>query len=166
MTKLQYLPFLILNLCISLPILATESWMVSMEEDPINKSNVCLLISKTYTIEDGQTTTPVQLIYNGEKLLAKTKSDIDMTYPNIGLQVDTHDQHKITRVYNKNIAVFADTDHSIHQQFIDGHRARLTLGFWPTWPQTHSRTINFSLIGYTKAHTLFKKCQNDGKLSW
>ena len=165
MINRQSLSFFILTIFISQHVLATESWTVSMDEDPITKSNVCLLISKTYTIEDGQTTTPVQLVYNGEKLFAKTKSDIDMTYPNIGLQIDTHDQHKITRVNNKNIAVFANTDHSIHQQFIDGRQARLTLGFWPTWPRTHSRMINFSLIGYTKAHKLFKKCQNDGKLS-
>lgn len=143
-------------------VLATENWSVNIEEDPISKSNVCLLVSKVYTIDDGQTTTPVQLIYNGEEIFAKTKSDIDISYPEIGLQIDAHDQHSISRLHKNNIAVFADADHAIHQQFIDGRQARLALGFWPTWPQTHTRTIDFSLIGYTKAHSKFKKCQQNG----
>ncbi len=163
MTKIQYFVLLISGLAGNANVLATENWSVSMEEDPISRSNICLLVSKIYTIDDGQTTTPVQLIYNGEKLFAKTKSDIDMSYPKIGLQIDTHHPHKISRIHKQNIAVFANTNNAIHQQFIDGREAHLALGFWPTWPQTHTRMINFSLIGYTKAHTQFKKCQNDGK---
>jgi len=143
-------------------VLASENWSVNIEEDPISKSNVCLLVSRIYTIDDGQTTTPVQLIYNGKEIIAKTKSDIDMSYPEIGLQIDTHVKHSISRLHKNSIAVFTDVNQAIHQQFIDGHQARLALGFWPTWPQTHTRTIDFSLIGYTKAYSKLKKCQRNG----
>ncbi len=141
---------------------ANENWSVQVAEDPISKSNTCLMISKTYTIDDGQTKTPVQLIFNGAKILAKTKSDIDTSYPGLGLKIDTDKHFTISRIHKNTIAVFANADDAIHQQFIKGKNAVLALGFWPTWPKSHTRKIKFSLIGYTKTYEAFKKCtQNE-----
>ena len=163
MTNVQYFLLLIFGLFANTSWSTTESWSVSIEEDPVNKTNICLLVSRIYKIDDGQTTTPVQLIYNGKNVFAKTKSDIDMSYPNIGLQIDTHELHKISRVHKNNIVVFENADDSIHQQFINGRNAHLALGFWPTWPQTHTRIIDFSLMGYTETYKQFLKCRNKGK---
>jgi hypothetical protein len=45
------------------------------------------------------------------------------------------------------------------EQFIAGSNATLQLRFWPTWPSTGPKTVEFSLIGFTKAHNQMKECQ-------
>ena len=105
----------------------------------------------------------MKLIYSGSAFYAVTNSRIDLSYPNVGLQVGTEPVNKIERLHNKNTAVFANNK-LIHKQFVAGRTAKLSLGFWPTWPKTITRVIEFDLVGYTKAYRQLIKCQKNGKL--
>lgn len=140
-----------------------ENWKVVIDNDPVSRSAVCLLESTTHVIEDGQTKTPVKLVNSGSAIYAVTNSRIDLSYPKVGLQVGTDPVNNIERLHNKNTAVFANNK-LIHKQFIAGRTAKLSLGFWPTWPKTITRVIEFNLVGYTKAYRQLKKCQKNGKL--
>ena len=141
---------------------AQETWQLVMDNDPVTKKSVCLLESATRVIDDGQTQTPVKLIYNGKALYAQTRSRIDVTYPDVGLQVDHKELFSVDSVYKQKTAVFSRQVADIHEQFIVGLKARLYLGFWPTWPKTGTRKIEFSLIGYTRADKQYEKCVADG----
>lgn len=141
---------------------AAEVWHVVVAEDPVKGSTVCLLQSAMQKVDDGQTKTPVRLVYNGQALYAVTKSLIDVTYPHVGLQVDDNAQFAIDHLHKNKVAVFVSHSNEIHQQFIDGRKATLALGFWPTWPKTETREMKFDLIGYTKAYRQFEKCLEKG----
>lgn len=142
----------------STTVTATDNWEV--RHDPEHPSR-CFLESATHVFNDGQAETSVKLIYIGEALYAATQSNIDLDYPGIGLQVDGHEQHRVDGVYMKKTAVFTKDIDKIHQQFIYGAKAKLTLGFWPLIPKTKTYDIEFSLYGYTKAYQEFLKCRKE-----
>jgi len=143
---------------------ATENWQLILAEDPLSKQSICLMISATRQTEDGQTKTPVSLIYNGSVFIAKTKSNIDLSYPDIGLQVDNKKRHNIDRLHENSNAVFKTKTRQLLDEFINGLSAKLTLGFWPTWPKTRSYTTEFDLRGFTKTYKTFQHCQKTGDI--
>ena len=46
------------------------------------------------------------------------------------------------------------------QAFIEGRNLRVTLGFWPTWPVTETKSISISLQHFALAHRAWKQCQS------
>ncbi len=156
----------ILSIFISFSVYASKSqnWKVVFEEDPASKKKVCLMISKTKKMQDGQSKTPVYLIYNGAIFFAKTKSNIDLSYPNLGLQIDKYPQHKISVLYKKTSAAFTSNPLKIRKQFIEGLDARLTLGFWPSWPKTSSFNVHFDLREFSNTYKRFLNCRKNGSV--
>jgi hypothetical protein len=159
--------YTLLLLCY-LPALANakdiQNWQLVLAEDPISNQTVCLMVSAMKQTEDGQTSTPVSLIYNGKIFIAKTKSNIDLSYPDIGLQADNHTPHNIDRLHKKTSVVFDAQAIQIRDEFIKGLNGKLTLGFWPTWPKTRSFVTEFDLRGFTKTYQAFRRCQKTGEL--
>jgi hypothetical protein len=142
----------------------SDNWQLVIDKDPLTKQTACLMVSATRTTQDGQTTTPVYLLYDGNTFIAKTKSNIDTSYENTGLQVDLKNPHDIDRILDSSSAVFDLQADAIRDEFIKGLRARLTLGFWPTWPKTKSYTIEFSLRGFTATYNAFQRCKKTGEV--
>jgi hypothetical protein len=142
----------------------TQNWQLVLAEDPLEKHTSCLMVSATKQNDDGQATTPVSLIYNGKVFIAKTKSNIDLSYPNLGLQVDNKKPHNIDHLHKNNSVVFETQSPQILGEFIKGLTGKLTLGFWPTWPKTRSFTIDFDLRGFTKIYRNFQHCQKTGEI--
>jgi hypothetical protein len=145
-------------------VMAGENWEVVIDTDPASQNSTCLMESATHVIDDGQTETPVKLLYTGLELYAITKSNIDLSYPETGLQIDSQKRFQVDQLHNKNTVVFNKKVKKIHTQLIHGKKAKLALGFWPTWPRTHTRIIAFDLTGYTKTYEKFVKCKKTGKL--
>jgi len=102
--------------------------------------------------------TPVSLVFTGSALAAVTESNIDLSYPDVGLQVDQEPVIPVDRVERQTIAVFETSADTVRRQFQRGHTARLRLGFWPTWPQTETVVMEFSLLGFTRAHEALLHC--------
>jgi len=138
---------------------ASNNWQSVLAQDPISGNTGCLLISASKQSEDGQSGTPVQIIYNGRIFMIKTESNIDLSYPGIGLQVDNNKAFNIDRLHKKTNVVFESQAEIIRGEFISGISARLTLGFWPSWPVTKAYQSRFSLRGFTRAHQAFRDCQ-------
>lgn len=136
-------------------------WQVVTDYDVLNKHVACLMLSAKKTSSDGQGTTSLQLLYNGAEFVVKTQSNIDLTYPDLGLKVDNAPILPIDYLNKDTVAVFAQEADKIKKLFIQGHKANLTLGFWPTWPKTQAYTTEFSLIGFTKTYKEFLRCQKD-----
>jgi len=141
---------------------STKNWSVRIGDDGIRPRAVCLLESATRQVHDGQTTTPVKLVYNGKVIIAVTKSNIDLSYVGIGLQVDEQSTHTVDTLHKKTRVIFEKASNDIVQEFIKGREARLVLGFWPSWPKTKTVTSHFSLRGFSDAHQAFQDCQQTG----
>jgi hypothetical protein len=142
----------------------TASWLLTMAEDPLSEHTVCLMVSAVKHTEDGQTSTAVTIIYNGREFIAKTQSNIDLSYPDVGLQVDHNKPQKIGHVFKNTNVVFDTNAEQIRDEFIKGLTGRLILGFWPTWPKTKSYAIEFDLHGFTKTYQALRHCQTTGEL--
>ena len=140
----------------------TANWKVVFEEDPASGKKVCLMVSRTNKMQDGQSTTPVYLIYDGRIFFAKTKSNIDLSYPDLGLQIDKKPQHKISVLYKESSAAFTSNTVKMRDEFIHGLDARLTLAFWPSWPKTGRFDSHFDLREFSNTYTRFLKCKKEG----
>jgi len=155
---------LLTALCIVSFAASANNWRVVVDKDPLSQQTGCLMMSAEKITKDGQTTTPVVILYNGNQFVVKTESNIDLSYVDSGLRVDAKNTHKIDRLYNRTDAVFEKESDQIRDEFIQGLRARLTFGFWPTWPKTHSHIIDFDLRGFTTARDTFLRCKKTGEL--
>lgn len=141
------------------------NWQLVLAEDPFSKQTACLMVSAIKQSEDGQANTAVDLVYNGSLFIARTESNIDLSYPGLGLQVGNKEAHTIDRLHKQTSAVFEAQAQQIRDEFINGLNARLTLGFWPSWPKTRSYVIEFDLRGFTRVYQAFVNCQKTGEIS-
>ena len=141
------------------------NWQLVLAEDPLSKQTACLMVSAIKHSKDGQSNTTVDLVYNGSLFIARTESNIDLSYPGLGLQVDNKEAHSIDRLHKQTNAVFEVQAQEIRDEFINGLNASLRLGFWPSWPKTRSYVIEFDLRGFTRAYQAFMNCQKTGEIS-
>jgi hypothetical protein len=157
--------FLILCL-LPFPSIADDepNWQLVLGEDPMSNKTACLMTSAKKRIDDGQGSTPVSIIYNGKAFIAATESNIDLSYADLGLQVDKKKAHSIDRLFENDSVVFEQQSRQILDEFIAGLNGRLTLGFWPTWPKTRAFTVDFDLRGFTRSYERFRQCQHTGKI--
>jgi hypothetical protein len=140
------------------------AWRAVVGYDPLQEKTACLLESATVTVHDGQFMTPMRILYNGTAFLVTTRSNIDLSYPKVGLQVDAAAPVAIERVHRDTNVIFEHDAQLIKTHFIRGSKARLSLGFWPTWPKGETVTTEFSLIGFTRAHDEFLACEQTGQI--
>jgi hypothetical protein len=143
---------------------ADANWTSERGLDRLTGRDRCLLASKAETINDGHDDISISLVLTADALLVVTASNIDLTYPGIGLQVDQLAPIQIDRLFKDTMPVFDREIETILEEFIKGYRAKVSLGFWPTWPKTETQSATFSLLGFTKAYQAFRTCEENGPL--
>lgn len=134
------------------------NWKVTQGVDKLSQQSMCLMESARQSVDDGRTTTPMRIVYDGKAFVVLTHSKIDLTYPQVGLHIDKKPMHAIDRVYKETNAVFANETDKIRKQFIKGRVASVALGFWPTWPKSHTVVTRFSLVGFHAAYRDYLAC--------
>ena len=143
--------------CLALtPVQATSAWTATLHRDPVTRQSRCLLVSETLATSDGYDSTPVYLLMDGVNLQVVTESELDTSFNDLRLEVDTEPpvySNQIT--HKKMILVFDQDTPKLIEQFRGGQKVTVHLRFWPTWPTTQSFPIQFSLIGFSKAHDSF-----------
>jgi hypothetical protein len=140
------------------------NWTVQRGLDRLTGRDRCLLQSKVETIHDGHDDVPIQLVLTGDAMLVVTESNIDLTYPGIGLRVDRLDPIPIDRLFKDTMVVFDHETSTLIEAFIKGYQATISLGFWPTWPRGETQSTRFSLLGFTNAYHAFRACEADAPL--
>lgn len=138
-----------------------QNWQSLIELDPLQNKKTCLIISKTLYMNDGQTQTPVRILYNGSAFVIGTKSNIDMSYPALGIRVDNNARIPLDRILGETDVVFERHAEQLKVEFIKGRQARVALGFWPSWPKSATRYLDVSLMGFHNAYQAFEACQAD-----
>lgn len=157
MNRLIYPPLLTL-LLLSPPSLA--EWHVERTPDPESGVDRCLLLSSEQRLFDGYIDTPIQLRIDRQQLLIVTDSNIDPAYPDQGIQVDDNPRLLADELpYRATMARFESSHAALIGQFVRGYRAVVSLGFWPTWPITETRSATFDLRGFTKAYESLTTCE-------
>ena len=137
---------------------ASADWTPKFILDPVKDETRCMLESEKKVINDGYQDTEIVLRIDDQVLLVATKSNIDTSKGDVGLKVDKHEFIKMDRLKLEQTVVFDKQIAEIVEQFKKGLRVTLTLRFWPTYPSTGAKTVTFSLIGFTKAHSELGSC--------
>ena len=140
---------------------ASASWTAAVQPDPITRQSRCLLTSEAVSTSAGHDdTTSVSLVFNGSSLLVVTQSDLDTSFADLQLVVDKNPPIRSEKIAHKTILIFDQNLPDLIRQLREGFQATVYLRFWPTWPVTQPFPINFSLVGFSKAHDAFgQNCQ-------
>lgn len=136
----------------SLPITLHGEWVLSASTDACNLSTVPV------QFDDGQGMSKLQLVFTAKQWLIKTQSDIDMSYSGTGLTVDEYGFFPLEELVRGSDLAFTRQYVSMTQAFIAGKTLHITLGFWPTWPITETKTVTVSLEHFASAHRAWKRC--------
>jgi len=138
-----------------LPLLIDANWTLNRDAD---MGEQCALSYRKVVMEDGQGETPVFVIITHDEVLFKTKSNIDVAYKQTGLTIDDLPQLPIEKLYND----FSITYKTQYQTVVDrmkmGEQFVLTLGFWPSWPVTHTYSISLGLGEFSAAQQALMTC--------
>ena len=146
------------------PVQAASAWTATLHRDPVTRQSLCLLISETLTTSDCYDSTPVYLAVDGASLQVITESELDASFNDLHLEVDTEPPVYSDQIIHKKMTLVFDQDvPKLIEQFRGGQKVTVHLRFWPNWPVTQSFPIQFSLVGFTKAHESFTQgCQPTG----
>ena len=134
------------------------AWQPVVQPDPLTRQSRCLLISEPTITPDGYDSTSVQLVFNGDRLLVVTDSEIDASFADLQLVVDDKPPIRGDQLARKKmILVFDQNIPDLVQQLRAGRQVTVHLRFWPTWPATERFAVPFSLIGFSRAHDGFNQ---------
>jgi len=140
------------------------TWRLSKSRNPFSKKKECMILSEKMFIRDPQGITNLQFIITKNYLYIKTDSNIDSSYQNIGLRVDNSKTIRFDKVIKRNSVRFNNFKKRHSTLLNNGRKVRVTLGFWPTWPKTRTRSTAISLSGYNAAESKFNHCLQNNRL--
>jgi len=141
----------------SLP-LQFENWTLDHNTSLLDKKLSCVLNSASTTLEDGAGGTPFFLQVTSKAIVAFTKSNIDLQYPDTGMQIDLNPIVVVDRRLNETSAVFENKVNTLIEQFKQGQQATVTLGFWPSWPMSQSYQALIDLTAFPQAYQALLAC--------
>ena len=141
----------------SLP-LQFENWTLDHNTSLLDKKLSCVLNSASTTLEDGAGGTPFFLQVTSKAIVAFTKSNIDLQYPDTGMQIDLNPKVVVDRRLNETSAVFEKKVNTLIEQFKQGQQATVTLGFWPSWPMSQSYQALIDLTTFPQAYQALLAC--------
>jgi len=138
-----------------LPLLIGDYWTLSRDTD---SDGECALSYRKVVMEDGQGKTPVFVIITQDEVLFKTKSNIDVSYQQTGLTIDDLPQLPIEKLHNDFSISYQAQYRTLVESMAVGEQAVLTLGFWPSWPVTHTYSISLDLSKFSSAQQALMTC--------
>ena len=138
-----------------LPMQIDEGWVLNRESDLEGR---CELSYRRLLIEDGQGETPVNVIVTKDLVSFKTRSNIDLNYEGAGITIDGNPQLVIENLVNQTSISFKAHYQKLIGEMKKGEIARLTLGFWPTWPMTQTYDVNFELGKFSLGYEALMQC--------
>jgi len=146
------------------PALAEAAWNAVVRPDPVTRQSRCLLVSDAVITTDGYDATPVFLVVDGANLRVITESELDDSFNDLRLEVDTEPPIQGSQIIHKKMVLVFDRDvPRLIERFRVGKQVAVHLRFWPTWPATQSFSVRFSLAGFSRAHDRFTEgCQPTG----
>ena len=137
-----------------MPINIHDQWIVDRYESR------CVLQSTPVKMDDGQGGTRVTFWLTPEQLQFKTDSVIDLSYQETGIRVDDDRSFVLETVAHRTNLQFVKQRQALLESMGMGRSMQLTLGFWPTWPITHTYTVTMPLVSFGTAMKAWETCNN------
>lgn len=135
-----------------LPINIHDQWIVD------RNASQCMLKSMPMRMDDGQGGTSVTFLLTPDSLQFNTKSDIDLSYTGTGIQVDDGPAFALETVDNGTNLHISKQRKPLLERMRNGQSVQLTLGFWPTWPVTHTYAVTLPLANFATAMQAWETC--------
>ena len=135
-----------------LPISIHDQWILD------RNASQCMLKSTPVRMDDGQGGTSVTFLLTPDSLQFNTKSDIDLSYTGTGIQVDDGPAFALETVDNGTNLHISKQRKPLLERMRNGQSVQLTLGFWPTWPVTHTYAVTLPLANFATAMQAWETC--------
>jgi len=140
----------------TLPIDFPGGWTLDIAQDRRDGVTRCLLSSSKIAMFDGYDQSEVKLRVSTEAVSVETKSNLDLTYPGVGLSVDGAEPVPFDA--NPPTERMAYTTQPVQTTMTSGEELTIALGFWPTWPVTQTQNAALSLGGFKQAYAALQQC--------
>lgn len=149
------------------PAPVMETLKVTLDNMPLNirgewildrTETQCLLTTAPLKMEDGQGGTPVTLQIAPGSFTILTRSDIDLSYTGTGLFIDDKRPFSLETVERRTNLSFNKQRQAILDSMRSGRELKLTLGFWPSWPVTHTYSLSIPLTHFATAINAWDTC--------
>lgn len=135
-----------------MPISIHDQWMVD------RNVSQCILTSAPVHMDDGQGGTPVTFQLTPDSLHFRTRSKIDLSYTGTGIRVDDTPAFELETVDDGTNLQISRQREALLQRMRNGRSLQLTLGFWPSWPVTHTYAATLSLANFGTAMKTWETC--------
>lgn len=142
-----------------LPLNFGSTWVLDRKKDSVSNTTRCLLSSHKKKFNDGYSEAIISLQLSADTLFIKTNSTIDMSYPDIGIFIDQNAPLPLEQLFGDSSILIQKNTKIITAQLLQGTELSIKLGFWPTWPKSETRRIDFSLTDFDKAYQSFLACE-------
>lgn len=136
-----------------LPITMKGGWQLDRTQD------YCVLRGQEISMLDGQGTTQVKIQLMPNQWSVITDSDIDLSYPNVGITTDTGQQLLLGKVMDETIALVTSDFDLATKALLGAQKITIALGFWPTWPVTDTQTLTLTMEHFPAAYLTWQECQ-------
>lgn len=125
-------------------------WILNVKNMHSPDKKQCVAVNSVSVIDDGYSGSSVTVEVTANAIHIYTESIVDVSYLDMGIAVDKFDRVDIDSIFSEtNVAFNFHVDQLIAQMH-KGDTAVLTLGFWPSWPMTHTYSTDISLSGFSK----------------
>ncbi|MBU6950277.1 hypothetical protein [Hahella sp. HN01] len=131
-------------------------WMLEKDWDSAH-IGVCRLRSERHPIFDGYENSNVWIEVLAKEINVYTRSNLDLTYPGVGLQLAEQTVLDFNEVFQETNARIKG-DHSRALQ--NANKLTVKLGFWPSWPQTQTQQAVIPATVLKQAIPVFLNCKN------
>ena len=141
------LPVISLNSLNQLPLSLSDNWVITIKKSPLATSEECVLYHEKNGIFDGYKDNNIKVYLTLSKLLVKSDSNFDLSYPDTGVYIENKDNkssfYPLTLSSQITIASLALP----LRDYIESSSKNLVVksGFWPSWPITETSTVMFPL---------------------
>jgi hypothetical protein len=137
----------------------TALWTVKRPGEVVPGQGRCVLELTPMTVSDGYQEIQAAIVVRADAVLIRTESPLDTSFADIGVQVDAQTFIPMDAVEDRKVAVFTTQYARLIAQFKQGRKVRVQLRFWPTWPETGTHAVTFSLAGFSKAYAAMLACR-------
>ena len=139
------------------PCAVHAGWTVA---DDVPGKTGCVLETEEITLFDGYADTRLRLSVADGVLRARTESNIDFSFDDVGLAVDGREFIPADAVVDEKDVLFSSDMETLIDQFIRGRAVTVYLRFWPTYPATQRYETRISLAGFTRAYRDYQACRS------
>ena len=131
-------------------------WTLDLAQTP--SASECILRSRPVSMEDGQGSTTLTAQITDNAVIFKTRSMIDTSYENTGIQIDQGRQIPLEKLHTEESVIYSSGYGDVMDLMEQGKTLTVSLGFWPTWPVTQAYEAKIDLTNFDQALQSLKQC--------